>query len=314
MPNQEDSMDLGQLEIFLCIADEKSFSRAAEKVRRTQPALSIAIKRLEIELGEPLFDRSTKGGMLTEAGRVLYSYAQRMVNLREEARGAINELRGMYQGRLTIGANESTSLYLLPQMLVEYRQRYPQIKIEVHRAVSERIPTEVYERNLDVGFLSYDPIQTGLQSIEVARDELVLVVPPGHLLLEQKQVTVRDLGEYQFVAHNVRSPARDRIFDLFRDHQTPLHICVELSILETIKDFVSLGVGLAILPRLSVQEAIESGRLCSVPVEGMKIEKTLRLVFRREETLSHAARAFLQLVRESRSIHPTNDLPPVPQR
>jgi DNA-binding transcriptional LysR family regulator len=291
MSNEEDSMDLGQLEIFLCIADEKSFSRAAEKVRRTQPALSIAIKRLEIELGEPLFDRSTKGGMLTEAGRVLYSYAQRLVNLREEARGAINELRGMYQGRLTIGANESTSLYLLPQMLVEYRRRYPQIKIEVHRAVSERIPTEVYERNLDVGFLSYDPIQTGLQSIEVERDELVL-----------------------FVAHNVRSPARDRIFDLFRDHQTPLHICVELSILETIKDFVSLGVGLAILPRLSVQEAIESGRLCSVPVEGMKIEKTLRLVFRREETLSHAARAFLQLVRESRSIHPTNDLPPVPQR
>jgi DNA-binding transcriptional LysR family regulator len=294
-------MDLGQLEIFLCIADEKSFSRAAEKVRRTQPALSIAIKRLEVELGEPLFDRSSKGGMLTEAGRVLYSYAQRMVNLREEAREAINELRGMYQGRLTIGANESTSLYLLPQLLVEYRRRYPQIKIEVHRAVSERIPTEVYERNLDMGFLSFDPTQTGLQSIEVERDELVLVVPPGHRLLERKRVTVR-------------SPARDRIFELFRHHQTPLNICVELSILETIKDFVGLGVGLAILPRLSVQESIESGRLCPVRVEGMKIEKTLRLVFRREETLSHAARAFLRLVRETRSISPTKELPPRPQR
>jgi DNA-binding transcriptional LysR family regulator len=307
-------MDLAQLEIFLCIAEEKSFSRAAEKVRRTQPALSIAIKRLEEELGEPLFDRSSKGGMLTEAGRTLYSYAQRMINLRQEAREAINELRGMYRGRLTIGANESTSVYLLPQLLVEYRSRYPQIKIEVHRSVSERIPTDVLERNLDVGFLSYDPMQTWLQSIEVERDELVLVVPPGHQLAQREQVTVPELADYQFVAHHVRSPARDRIFDLFREYQTPLNICVELSILETIKDFVCLGVGIAILPRLSVQDAVESGRLRSVPVEGMKIEKTLRLVFRREESLSHAARAFLELVRETRSSSLEDGAPATTQR
>lgn len=290
-------MDLAQLEIFLSIAEEKSFSRAAEKMLRTQPALSIAIKRLEEELGETLFDRSSKSGTLTEAGKILYSYAQKMINLRDEARESISELRGMFRGRLTIGANESTSLYVLPSLLLEYRKRHPQIKIEVYRNVSEKIPLEVVERNLDFGFLSYDPMHPSLQSIEVHRDELVLVVPPKHYLAKRKQVTVKELGEEQFVAHNVKTPARDRIFDLFKQHRTPLNISIELATLETIKDFVMQEVGIAILPRLAVEHEIESGKLIEVPVKGMKIEKVLRLIYRRESSLSHAAKSFLELVK-----------------
>lgn len=290
-------MDLAQLEIFLCIAEEKSFSRAAEKMLRTQPAISIAIKRLEEELGESLFDRSSKSGTLTEAGRILLSYAQRMINLRDEATEAVGELRGMFRGRLTIGANESTSLYLLPPLLMEYRRDHPKIKIEVYRNVSEKIPLEVLERNLDFGFLSYDPMHPALQSIEFHKDELVLVVPPKHHLAKQKQVTVKDLGEEQFVAHNVKTPSRTRIFELFAQHRTPLNICIELATLETIKEFVMLNAGLAILPRLAVQEELKTGRLVEVPVKGLKIEKPLRLVFRREASLSHAAKSFLDLVR-----------------
>jgi len=293
-------LDLAQLEIFLSIAEEKSFSRAAEKMLRTQPALSIAIKRLEEELGETLFDRSSKSGTLTEAGRILYSYAQKMINLRDEARESISELRGMFRGRLTIGANESTSLYVLPSLLLEYRKRHPQIKIEVFRNVSEKIPLEVVERNLDFGFLSYDPMHPSLQSIEVHRDELVLVVPPKHHLAKRKQVTVKELGEEQFVAHNVKTPARDRIFDLFKQHRAPLNISIELATLETIKDFVMQEVGIAILPRLAVEHEIESGKLIEVLVKGMKIEKVLRLIYRRESSLSHAAKSFLELVKSGR--------------
>jgi len=290
-------LDLAQLEIFLCVAEQKSFSRAADKMLRTQPALSIAIKRLEEDLGETLFDRSSKSGTLTEAGHILLSYAQRMINLRDEARDSIAELRGMYRGRLTIGANESTSLYLLPEMLLDYRKLYPNIKIEVFRNVSERIPAEVLERNLDFGFLSYDPKNPQLQSIELNRDELVLVVPPGHRFVGRRQVTVRELGEEQFVAHNVKTPARTRIFELFARNDTPLNICIELATLETIKAFVELEAGIAILPRLAVRDELVAGRLVEVPVRGMKIDKVLRLVFRRENTLSHAAKCFLDLVR-----------------
>lgn len=291
-------MEFGQLEIFLCIAEEKSFSRAAEKMLRTQPALSIAMKRLEEETGELLFDRSSRNATLTEAGKTLHSYAQRLINLRQEAREAVGELRGMYRGRLIIGANESTSFYLLPDLLLEYRRRFPMIKIEVHRNISEKIPSDLLERKIDFGFLSYDPQQAGLQSIELDRDELVLVVPPKHELAGREQVTVRELGLFQFVAHNARTPARDRIFELFRQNQTLLNICVDLSTLETIKDFVQLGVGIAILPRLSVSAEIADGRLIHVPVRGMRIEKTLRLVFRRESNLSHAAKSFLELIRD----------------
>jgi DNA-binding transcriptional LysR family regulator len=294
-------VDLAQLEIFLSIAEEKSFSRAAEKMSRTQPALSIAIKRLEEELGETLFDRSSKSGTLTEAGRILLSYAQKMINLRDEAVEAVGELRGMFRGRLTIGANESTSLYLLPPLLLEYRKQHPSIKIEVYRNISERIPNEVLERNLDFGFLSYDPLLPSLESLEIYNDELVLVVPPKHHLAKQKIVTVRDLGSEQFVAHNVKTPARTRIFELFAQHRTPLNICVELATLDTIKDFVLRQVGIAILPRLAVRDELSSGKLIEVPVKGMRIEKMLRLVYRREQSLSHAAKSFLEIVREHRS-------------
>jgi len=291
-------MDLSQLEIFTRIAEEKSFSRAAEKMLRTQPAISIALKRLEEELGETLFDRSNRSGTLTEAGVILLSYAQRMLNMREEALRAIGELRAMHRGRLTIGANESTSLYLLPRLLLDYRKQHPQIKIEVYRNISERIPSEVLERNLDFGFLSFDPMHPALESLPVYRDELVFVTSPRHRLAGRKKVSVADLGEEQFIAHNVKTPSRNRIFELFAEHQTPLNISIELATLETIKDFVRRDAGVAILPRLSVTEDLGAGSLKEVAIEGMRIEKILRVVFRREQTLSHAARAFLELVKQ----------------
>ena len=285
------------MEIFLRVAEEKSFSRAAEKLLRTQPAISIAMKRLEEELGEPLFDRSSRAGTLTEAGKILHSYAQRMVNLRDEARSTISELRGMNRGRLSIGANESTSLYVLPPVLVEYRRLYPEIKIEVYRNLSERIPGEVLERNLDFGFLSFDPLHPALQSMEVYRDELAFVVHPRHRLAKRESVTVKELGAEQFVAHNVKTPSRARIFELFAQHRTPLNISIELATLETIKDFVRRDAGVAIIPRMVVRDDVRAGRLIEVAVKGMKIEKTLRIVFRREQSLSHAARAFLDLIK-----------------
>ncbi len=289
-------MDLAQLETFLCIAQERSFSRAAEKLYRTQPAISIAIKRLEEELGESLFDRSSKGGTLTDAGELLLAYAQRMINLREEALGAFQELRGLHRGKLSIGANESTSLYLLPQLLLEYRQRSPDIKIQVYRALSERIPHEVIERNLDFGFLSYDPVHPELESLEVHRDRMVLVMPPGHRLSARRTVDIRELGQEAFVAHNANTPMRRRILEIFADEGVPLSIHTELATLQTIQDFVARGAGLAILPHLTVEEAAREGRLAVASVKQIKVEKVLRMVFRRERNLSHAARAFLDLV------------------
>jgi DNA-binding transcriptional LysR family regulator len=289
-------MDLNQIETFLAVADEGSFSRAASKLHRTQPAISLAIKRLEEELGEPLFDRSTRGGTLTEAGLSLRSYARRMLNLREEAMASIRELQGLFRGRLSLGANESIGQFLLPPLLLAFRREHPAIRIELHRSVSERIAGEILERNLDFGFLSFEPTDPRLTSRVIRRDEMVLVVGPDHPLARREVVRIQDLGGFTFLAHNVRTPSRSRVVQAFAQAGTPLQISMELDSLHTIIDFVAKGLGAAILPRLAVDLAVLAELLVMVPVLDLRIERSLRIVHRREQTLSSAAKAFLDLV------------------
>lgn len=289
-------MDFHQLETFLAVIEAGSFSRAAERLHRTQPAVSLSIKRLEEEIGEPLFDRTSKGGTLTEAGKSLQFFAKRMLNLREEAVSSIQELQGLFRGRLSIGANESISQFLLPPLLLEYRKQHPNIKIEVYRNLSERIPNEVLERSLDFGFLSYEPADPRLVSRVVARDEHVLVVHPSHPLAGRQDVRLSDLGAYTFLAHNARTPSRSQVVQAFAKASVPLNISMELDSLNTILHFVSLGLGLAILPRLAITPSVEAGHLVIVPVQDLKIERALRLIHRREQTLSSAAKAFLDIV------------------
>src|SRR6202453_2338706 len=149
-------MDLAQLEVFLAVAREGRFSRAAEKLYRTQSAVSQSIRKLEDELGEPLFDRSSREGVLTDAGRVLQEYAERLLNLRSDAQEALVELRELQKGKLAIAANEFTALYLLP-VLAKFRRLHPMIKITVQRALGSRIPDDVLQHSAELGMLSYKP-------------------------------------------------------------------------------------------------------------------------------------------------------------
>jgi DNA-binding transcriptional LysR family regulator len=163
------SMDLAHLEVFLAVAREGRFSRAAEKLRRTQSAVSQSIRKLEHELGEPLFDRSSHEGLLTDAGRVLQGYAERLLNLRGDAHDALKELRHLHQGRLAIAANEFTALYLLP-VLAEFRRLHPMVRIMVHRSLGSHIPDDVLRHNSELGVLTYDPQERQLHSVVVYLD------------------------------------------------------------------------------------------------------------------------------------------------
>src|ERR1700730_8610755 len=174
-------MDLSQLEVFLTVARERRFSRAAEKLFRTQSAVSQTIRKLELEIGEPLFDRSSREGVLTDAGRVLQEYAEKLLNLRQDAQAALVEMRELQKGKLAIAANEFTALYLLP-VLGEVRRLHPTIKIPVRRSLGSHIPDDVLKHNVELGVLSFDPQEPQLRSAVVYLDELVFVVPPGHPL------------------------------------------------------------------------------------------------------------------------------------
>jgi DNA-binding transcriptional LysR family regulator len=295
-------MDLFQLEVFLTVAREGSFSRAAEKLYRTQPAVSQAIRKLEREIGESLFDRSSRDGTLTDAGEMLHEYAQKLLNLRSEARLALTELREMHKGKLAIAANEFTCLYLLP-VLAEFRRLYPMIKITVLRSLASRIPADVLEHGAELGVLSFNPEEALLRSIAVYRDELAFVVNPRHPLASARQVSIRQLGAESFVAHNVQSPYRAKVLETFKRHKTPLNMDVELPTIEAIKRFVSQGSGVALVPGICVETEVASGELVRVPVRDLNIERKLRIIYRKNASLSHAARAFLKVAESLAAQH-----------
>ena len=288
-------MDLFQLETFLAVAEERSFSRAAARLHRTQPAVSQAIAKLEAELGEVLLERSSRDGTLTDAGEVLREYALKLLNLRAEATGALTELRSLHRGRLNLAANEYTCLYLLP-LLDQYRRQNPDIKVAVQRSLASRITDEVLMHSVEIGVLSFRPEDPQVQSVVVFRDELALVVNPRHPLARAGEVSIRQLGALNFVAHNIASPQRQKVIQAFRRHKTPLQMGVELPTIEAIKRFVEMGNGAALVPGLSIEPELAAGVLVRVRVKELQLERKLRLVYRRQASLSHAALAFLKVV------------------
>ncbi len=285
-------MELFQLETFLSVAREKSFSRAAARMHRTQSAVSQTISKLEEQLGERLFDRSSRDGALTDAGQLLVSYAEELLNVRSEARDALRELRTLQQGKLLIGANEFTSRYLLP--VVHFFQRmHPMIRIQVVRMLAREIPGSVRNHNLEFGVLSFRP-DDDLTSLVLYRDELALVVYPRHPLATARNVTIKDLGAESFVAHSVLSPYREKVIQAFKRRRTTLHMNIELPTIEDIKQFVRMEVGVALVPLIAVEREIERGDLVHVPVAELAFERKIRIVHRPGNALSHAGKAFLK--------------------
>ncbi|MFZ1699941.1 MAG: LysR family transcriptional regulator [Pyrinomonadaceae bacterium] len=290
-------MDINQLEVLVTVAKERSFSRAAEVLGRTQPAISQAVRRLEAEIGEKLFDRSSKDGTLTFAGEVLLGHAKQMLNLRHNAEVAITEMRDLRNGKVTISANEHTVFYLLP-VIEEFLSKHPLIKIEVQRGVASRIPNQITAREVELGVISFTPNDDSIRSVPVMTDELVFVVSPRHDFAKLKEVSIKDLSGQSFVAHNAPSPYRRRVIEAFDKHKTKLNIVVELPSLEAIKLMVESGSGVALVPRLSAKAEIAAGRLAGIAVKDLKLERRLNIIYRRSSELSHASKAFLKVAKD----------------
>jgi len=288
-------MNLADLETLLTVARERSFSRAAEKLRRTQPAISVAVQRLEAACGEALLDRSSKQARLTPAGELVAHRAEQMLQQQGRLEHELLELRGMQRGKVTVGANESTAFFLLP-VVEAFARQHPEIKIEIRRSLSRNIPAEVLAGNLDLGVVAYDPEQRELASTTVYHDRLAFIVYPKHpLAASRKPIDLKRLGRERFIAHNVVSPYRDFTVSTFRHHQVPLNIAVEMPTIESIKHLVARGLGVAFVPRISAQREFDAGTLCEVAIRQFKVERPLRLIAPRRRHLSHAACAFAEL-------------------
>lgn len=288
-------MEFYLLKVFHTVATEGSFSRAAEKLMRTQPAVSLALQKLEAQLGEKLVDRAGRDLILTDAGRIVLDYCRRFENLENDMMNALAELRDRAAGRLSIGANESTALYLLKH-IEAYRRLYPKVKVQVRRCLSSKIPAQLIDGDLEMGVISYDPEDDRLATKVIYIDHLAFVVSPEHRFAGRKSVSISELGMETFVAHNVLSPYREVVLKAFQRARVPLNMDVEMPTVETIRRMVQRNEGVAFLPKMCVEQEIEQGLLCEVEVEELRVERKIRLVYPARRVLSHAAQAFLEIV------------------
>src|SRR5581483_3471128 len=291
-------MDYDQLASFLEVAKLQSFSRAAEKLYRTQPAISAQIRLMEQECGEKLFDRSGKKVLMTPAGEILYRYAQKLIDLQKEALQAIAELNQTPRGKLYIGANEATCLYVLPKTFAKFKQLYPLVQISIYRNFSHKILQKVQEGAVDMGIVTLPLTANNLDVIPVYRDEVQVVVPKNHPLARYRSVTVEEMSHYPLV---IPKTGRTRVMldRLLRDYRSHLQISMELASVETIKKFVGAGLGISIISRTYAQPEVAAGVLKLIPLEGQKLYRDLGLIYRRDRYLSLPAKVFIEVVRQS---------------
>jgi DNA-binding transcriptional LysR family regulator len=288
-------MELYPLKVFLTVATERSFSRAGEKLLRTQPAISLAVQRLENELGEKLLDRTGRELTLTDAGKIVLDYCRRFENLEEELSASIAELRDLASGRLVIGANESTCLYLIHH-IVNYRRLYPKVKVQVRRTLSSKLPAQIIDGDLEMGVVSYDPDDDHLTTHEIYDDHLCFVVSPQHRFAGRERVGIQELGMETFIAHNVISPYREYVIKAFQRARVRLNMDVEMPTVETIRMMVQRNEGVAFLPKMCVENELNQGLLCEIKVEELQVARKIRLIYPSRRNLSHAAQAFLEVV------------------
>jgi DNA-binding transcriptional LysR family regulator len=288
-------MELMQLEMFVAVVEEGSVRGAAERVFRTQPAVSIAVSKLEREFEAPLFDRSKRHEYrLTQAGEALYAHATRMLSLRSETVLAVGDIRNLRLGRLRIGANESISLHLLPKLAQSFLSEHSGIRMEVKCERSKSLLADLKDRQLDLALLSFEPKDKEVDAKFIMQDELVLITSPQHPFASKGRVHIKDLGEESMMVMDVSEPSPwDRkIADAFIQFEAPLHLTVENAPIETIKKMVAIGLGVGFVPLMSVAEEKTRGELAVVDVDSFHLERSVWLV-RRRAVQSPAAKAFM---------------------
>jgi DNA-binding transcriptional LysR family regulator len=301
-------MELMQLEMFVAMVEEGNFHRAAERVCRTQPALSMALRKLEEEIGARLFERTNRAYSLTDAGDLLYSRAKRMIELRDETVAALEKLRTLQSGNIRIGANESACLYLLPRLIQAFHRQHPEIEVEVFRHPSHELIAELRQRRIDFGILAFQPDEEDLEARPIMNDQMVLIMSPDHPLAGFTQVHVRDLGSERLVSLNLRDAFARRTAETFKRFRTPLNVAMKVDTFEEMKKLVAMNLVVALAPLMCVRDELNRRELVTVRLDGLHFERTLWLVRRTTDAHSFAARAFAQQAEQvaSKMDTPTN--------
>jgi len=290
-------MDFEQLQTFLEIAKLGSFSRAAEKVFRSQPAVSAQIRQLEEDYGEKLLDRAAKSVRLTPAGEVLFEYARRLLQLREESLRAVGDKAVAPQGVLALGANEATCLYVLPEVFTEYLRLFPNVQITIYRNFSRKVLQRIEEGSLDVGIVTLPVKSPSLRVHSIYRDRLMLMVSSRNHLSGHKSVAVSELAREHLIFPKTGF-TRQLLDKFFRPHRSRLHVTMELPSVGMIKKFVAADLGVSLISEGFAHDQVRTGEVKLIPIDGMELHRELGLVYRRDRSLPRSVTSFIHIVRQ----------------
>ena len=287
-------MDFDQLETFLEVARLSSFSRAAEKRFRTQPAISSQIRSLEDEVGAKLLDRSGGKVSITASGKLFQRFAEETIAARKAALTAIAETERVPRGEIVVGANEGTCLHILPEVFAEFKKLYPDVSINIKRADYGRIMESVIDNSVDFGVVSMPITDNRLTVVLIHRDELVIIAPPSHPLAKMKSATIAEVAKYPLVLPTA-GHTRDALEELFHERKLKPKYAMELDSSELLKRFVAVNAGVGFIALSNVTEDVRANVLATIPIADAKIRRDLALIFRKDKALSRAALAFIDI-------------------
>lgn len=292
-------MDLDKLRAFAAVAQEGNITRAARRLRTSQPAVSKQVSELEESLGAVLFDRLPRGVRLTEAGEILLAHTQKIMAAERAAEMELAELSGLTRGRLSVGASTTIGSYLLPGVFGTFQRSHPQVRLELEIANTASIQAMALDGRIDFG-LTEGFVPTDQLSTEVVfYDEMVVIVAPRHPLLEKRKVGLRELAKTPFICRERGSGTRDVIEAAFQEQHLEIEPVMSLGSTEAVKRGVAGGLGFAVVSRLTVELEIAAGQLALLPVAEVQIRRPLHLVRLKGKRESRAVSSFLKLLRDT---------------
>lgn len=292
-------MDFDQLATFVYVAKLKSFSRAGQKVFRSQSAVSAQIRQLEQAYRAKLLDRSAKSVELTPAGEVLYEYAERLLRLRDESLQGVADRGNVVQGTVMFGANEATCLYLLPDIFAEFQKRYPLVHISIYRNFSHKILQRIEDGTIDVGIVTLPIKALNTKVHHIYRDRLRFMVSTQNPLANRTKITLEEVAAQPLIFP--RTGFTRQVLDkLFRPYRSRLHVTMELPSIGMIKRFVAADAGVSFISESFASDQVKAGEVKLLNVEGVDLWRELGLVYRRDRSLPRAAQSLIAIIREHR--------------
>jgi DNA-binding transcriptional LysR family regulator len=287
-------MDFDQLETFLEVARLSSFSRAAERRFRTQPAISAQIRALEEEVGARLLDRSGGKVSLTAAGKVFQRYVEETLEQRRVVLVSLAEMERVPRGEIVVAANEGTCLHILPEVFADFKRQYPNVGVGIKRMEHNKTLEAIMDNSCDFGIVSMPVNDKRLTVVPIHRDELIVITPPDHPLAGRGKATIAEIVEFPLLLPKV-GRTRDSLENLFHEKRLKPAISMELDSSELLKRFVAVGVGVGFIARSNVVEDLQAKVLAAVTLADADIQRNLALVFRKDKALSRAALAFIDI-------------------